>query len=99
MCALVTGVQTCALPIWRRRPSLTVPAIHSPESGGARAPPSPSTLEDRECGGACTPPYRPESDPHRIRRRLGRYEGGVGRSEERREGRECVRTCRSRWWP
>src|SRR3546814_1973497 len=22
-----------------------------------------------------------------------------GRSEERREGKECVRTCRYRWWP
>src|SRR3546814_19897481 len=22
-----------------------------------------------------------------------------GRSEERRVGNECVRTCRSRWWP
>src|SRR3546814_13235888 len=22
-----------------------------------------------------------------------------GRSEERRVGKECVRTCRSRWWP
>src|SRR3546814_16211144 len=22
-----------------------------------------------------------------------------GRSEERREGKECVSTCRSRWWP
>src|SRR3546814_17128841 len=21
------------------------------------------------------------------------------RSEERREGKECVRTCRARWWP
>src|SRR3546814_14235885 len=24
---------------------------------------------------------------------------GAGRSEERRVGKECVRTCRSRWWP
>src|SRR3546814_13507257 len=23
----------------------------------------------------------------------------AGRSEERRVGKECVRTCRSRWWP
>src|SRR3546814_21113923 len=26
-------------------------------------------------------------------------EGGVGRSEERRVGESCVRTCRSRWSP
>src|SRR3546814_15286407 len=25
--------------------------------------------------------------------------GGGDRSEERRVGKECVRTCRSRWWP
>src|SRR3546814_19366943 len=25
--------------------------------------------------------------------------GKVGRSEERRVGKECVSTCRSRWWP
>src|SRR3546814_13936759 len=26
-------------------------------------------------------------------------DGAVGRSEERRVGKECVRTCRSRWSP
>src|SRR3546814_15679534 len=25
--------------------------------------------------------------------------GGSSRSEERRVGKECVSTCRSRWWP
>src|SRR3546814_16848208 len=25
--------------------------------------------------------------------------GAVSRSEERRVGKECVSTCRSRWWP
>src|SRR3546814_17805803 len=27
------------------------------------------------------------------------WEGGPARSEERRVGKECVRQCRSRWWP
>src|SRR3546814_1857470 len=27
------------------------------------------------------------------------YEGGLSRSEERRVGKECVSTCRSRWSP
>src|SRR3546814_8459632 len=61
-CALVTGVQTCALPIWfsatRRESSglrdLRIPAVRT---------------------------------PHRRR------------SEERRVGKECVSTCRSRWSP
>src|SRR3546814_13639720 len=26
-------------------------------------------------------------------------ETGISRSEERRVGKECVSTCRSRWWP
>src|SRR3546814_13731274 len=31
---------------------------------------------------------------------LGADLGGIlARSEERRVGKECVRTCRSRWWP
>src|SRR3546814_20845155 len=34
--------------------------------------------------------------------RLKRYRQMIiaeSRSEERREGKECVSTCRSRWWP
>src|SRR3546814_17268865 len=30
---------------------------------------------------------------------LQRLQGGLGRSEERRVGKECVSTCRSRWSP
>src|SRR3546814_1343082 len=59
-CALVTGVQTCALPIF---------------SGW----PWPSTRKER-CGPTC-----------------GSYP--CRRSEERRVGKECVSTCRSRWSP
>src|SRR3546814_12347550 len=29
----------------------------------------------------------------------GRALWALGRSEERRVGKECVSTCRSRWWP
>src|SRR3546814_8502065 len=62
-CALVTGVQTCALPISRRCASWRISARTS-------------------CSGRC-----------RMRRRRRR------RSEERRVGKECVSTCRSRWSP
>src|SRR3546814_6202190 len=62
-CALVTGVQTCALPISRV------------SSGGTRAGPWPA-----------------RSRPAR------RWPPPV-RSEERRVGKECVSTCRSRWSP
>src|SRR3546814_20447834 len=30
---------------------------------------------------------------------IGRLGSAGGRSEERRGGKECVSTCRSRWWP
>src|SRR3546814_4421619 len=30
---------------------------------------------------------------------FGRYRDGAARSEERRVGKECVSTCRSRWSP
>src|SRR3546814_5225795 len=52
---------------------------------------------DREIGNA----GRPKNDDARIDRQrdvggIGRI---VGRSEERRVGKECVSTCRSRWSP
>src|SRR3546814_2818491 len=63
-CALVTGVQTCALPIlWPGKP---------PDAPVAA--PRPAARDGRS--------------GHRPRR-----------SEERRVGKECVSTCRSRWSP
>src|SRR3546814_8089370 len=59
-CALVTGVQTCALPICPRSRSAGRAGSRHGRSRSARAP---------------------------------------GRSEERRVGKECVSTCRSRWSP
>src|SRR3546814_12217559 len=79
-CALVTGVQTCALPIYPHfeypqfkrvaHPSMITTALvlhlwHMLADGGKVAP-SPVTAM---------------------------------RSEERRVGKECVSTCRSRWSP
>src|SRR3546814_10272140 len=67
-CALVTGVQTCALPIsgcYRGRRRAT---------GTGRAA--------RALGRNCWPGW-----------------GDGRRSEERRVGKECVSTCRSRWSP
>src|SRR3546814_996223 len=67
-CALVTGVQTCALPISFGRGVLFVfPGIH--QILGHR-------LVDKQ-----------------------RFFLAAARSEERRVGKECVSTCRSRWSP
>src|SRR3546814_8948898 len=82
-CALVTGVQTCALPIFTRRLAdecpesrvLVLTLLEDDDSvflalrSGARG----YVLKDT-----------PEDDL---------------RSEERRVGKECVSTCRSRWSP
>src|SRR3546814_13986062 len=35
----------------------------------------------------------------RVRVRVARRRRAVGRSEERRVGKECVGTCRTGWWP
>src|SRR3546814_10210210 len=61
-CALVTGVQTCALPICDHR-LVSVEFTHAGCSAVEVAQP------------------------------------GCHRSEERRVGKECVSTCRSRWSP
>src|SRR3546814_3115584 len=83
-CALVTGVQTCALPIWRfvnRRDfdtrhlgflEITVSADH----GIRFFLDFPTTVF--LCRKGSQPPLR---------------------SEERRVGKECVSPCRSRWSP
>src|SRR3546814_7962872 len=68
-CALVTGVQTCALPIWAQ---LTV--IASAMIAIA-------------------------STVFAITIAAVAYASGNYRSEERRVGKECVSTCRSRWSP
>src|SRR3546814_1886193 len=60
-CALVTGVQTCALPI----------------SAGRKKRDYDASFDERD----------------------GDLHGYGVRSEERRVGKECVSTCRSRWSP
>src|SRR3546814_11972218 len=91
-CALVTGVQTCALPICfeqqrrrqhgeRRSRILDHPAA-APIHGAAKA-----LLVQRGDGDA---DEGEEGEPIAPERRLAR-------SEERRVGKECVSTCRSRW--
>src|SRR3546814_7292991 len=103
-CALVTGVQTCALPIWNG-PATSVltpaatriaftsasPPSHSCTPGPVwrcpRRRPSPT--------GHRTPPLIPNGTASQFPQH-GRVST---RSEERRVGKECVSTCRSRGSP
>src|SRR3546814_10239505 len=74
-CALVTGVQTCALPIF----SMDHRDIPQNELGQQlRMLGLVLDSPDAESGMLLVPPFR---------------------SEERRVGKECVSTCRSRWSP
>src|SRR3546814_6430609 len=77
-CALVTGVQTCALPIF----ALAGIALQL-------------TFDSR---GDCAAANIAAMGGGDVARRLGGVEKVlIGRSEERRVGKECVCTCRSRW--
>src|SRR3546814_9535685 len=67
-CALVTGVQTCALPISR-----------GDTRHGVRVPYIGIMTSDQSSEAVTT--------------------ANLDRSEERRVGKECVSTCRSRWSP
>src|SRR3546814_3132886 len=76
-CALVTGVQTCALPICQAELQFTSRDDFQHLMLGMIAKLSPCSEE----------------------RLLDVVAGQAGRSEERRVGKECVSTCRSRWSP
>src|SRR5207247_7223766 len=87
---LVTGVQTCALPISRRgRPAAPPPV--GPGGGRDRGPGRGAhRLLSADGGGARRPPHR---DRRVARRRaypcLMAVELDIERSEERRVGKEC----------
>src|SRR3546814_5259499 len=70
-CALVTGVQTCALPISSHGLPLVAIGGITPDNGAI--------------------PVAAGADLLAV--------VGAVRSEERRVGKECVSTCRSRWSP
>src|SRR3546814_2484237 len=77
-CALVTGVQTCALPISSSRSKVAY------------------TTMERELGAG----GNPRAPEHFISlERMQETHLDAVRSEERRVGKECVSTCRSRWSP
>src|SRR3546814_9998408 len=80
-CALVTGVQTCALPISR----LFLRPVRRPAGPGMERL-RPRRRRAGDGGGG------PAGD-----RGWRRLFPGRARSEERRVGKECVSTCRSRW--
>src|SRR3546814_2072674 len=97
-CALVTGVQTCALPISLVVDSLVIGAcLQIPAfTGVAVANREPGLTEDIGVGQQFG--VGKGADDRAIDQAGARYDI-AGRSEERRVGKECVSTCRSRWSP
>src|SRR3546814_17281643 len=100
-CALVTGVQTCALPISHAAAWLAIAVARKRDGDGAmslfdRINPvrHASTRESAEH--YRTEPYVVAADIAGVAPHLGR---GGWRSEERRVGKGCVSTCRSRLSP
>src|SRR3546814_2776075 len=95
-CALVTGVQTCALPIsvrpalsLRRGPLLRLPLVLQEHQPGLAVVARVELAEaGRRLEGLALHQLEGEQRA-----------GGDPRSEERRVGKECVSTCRSRWSP
>src|SRR3546814_2574588 len=89
-CALVTGVQTCALPISLAK------AVRDQLVAGGRVRVALTRADDR---------FLVLEERYGIARRLKAdlfisiHADSAERSEERRVGKGCVRTCRSRWPP
>src|SRR3546814_13872960 len=86
-CALVTGVQTCALPIFRNR------FVMSPMTRNF----SPGGIPGDNV--AAYYRRRAKADVGLIVTEGIGIDHPAARSEERRVGKECVSTCRSRWSP
>src|SRR3546814_1422632 len=75
-CALVTGVQTCALPISQKNIDVA---------------------EAEKLAAKIKSGNRFDLNDFRDQLQQVKKMGDMGRSEERRVGKECVSTCRSRW--
>src|SRR3546814_1012211 len=100
-CALVTGVQTCALPILLAA-SLIASVAEAAVAGDAPDNEIVVTgLRESEAAAAEFVGAISVDNDNQI----ARFEGSICpaafglRSEERRVGKECVSTCRSRWSP
>src|SRR3546814_8213758 len=89
-CALVTGVQTCALPIYRAGGRGEARADENWEDSSTPTVDRGERGERRRSNMKLIYEYRPVQGENKRQR---------GRSEERRVGKECGSTCRSRWSP
>src|SRR3546814_6814212 len=97
-CALVTGVQTCALPICAKGAgggdhALGLAAAEPEAAVGVEVAEVAHAVDDAGTSARCARALTPTLSRKRER---GRKPSPARRSEERRGGKECVSTCRSR---
>src|SRR3546814_3328863 len=97
-CALVTGVQTCALPISGDGRGLPVGAVADRRSGRRRGPARAGAATVGGLTAILWQCWLVDLVVNHSTRHT-RESGYPFRSEERRVGKECVSTCRSRWSP
>src|SRR3546814_6503560 len=91
-CALVTGVQTCALPIYR----LIAAQLGFQPLQAARK----KAIDAFKHSLCLNPAYVCLGVHNKLTQEIIAFRlDELNRSEERRDGKECVSTCRSRWWP
>src|SRR3546814_6991702 len=97
-CALVTGVQTCALPIFTHAITKynfsSVGYYEHPD-----LPPESVLVIDQKGGDASIEFAGATNRTFELMLGAAIRENPGKRSEERRVGKECVSTCRSRWSP
>src|SRR3546814_2053509 len=99
-CALVTGVQTCALPIYRIQRADRVPSFGA-EAGMERSGGDIPVSETYTAGvGLAAFELDLFGRVHNLSAAaMQAWLAQEDRSEERRVGKECVSTCRPRWSP
>src|SRR3546814_7805117 len=102
-CALVTGVQTCALPIFERGDGDIIQGILLRDQSGGKLPYQDVTISDNIVLGGMYNGISVGNANGLVMTDnvVGAYTDQKSwlRSEESRVGKECVSTVRSRWWP
>src|SRR3546814_1362058 len=99
-CALVTGVQTCALPIYPNQKATAI--IVAERNAKTMLQGVGKTLAESmvQYGGLMADIFVNQYSVPAVEEMLGdEVKLKYRRSEERRVGKECVSTCRYRWAP
>src|SRR3546814_6853816 len=97
-CALVTGVQTCALPIYLDAGAAAPSTANATELQGISVN-ATTLIETRTSEVATNLTQKQIQTLPQNERNFLDFAKLVPRSDERSVGKECVSTCRSRWWP